>query len=432
MTKQSDLSKFAWLKIAVPSVAVTCLVTLAIANLGDQQKDIDYRINNLSDVSSKQFQLTLENMMGPTFTRGNRIQALQNGDEIFPSMLEAIRNAKKTINFESYIYVGGKIGDAFIDALSERARAGVKVKMLIDWVGSQKIDDERIARITEAGVDVKKFHPPGWFSMTRMNNRTHRKILVVDGVVGFTGGVGISDEWLGKASDPEHWRDSHYRVVGPAVGQLQAAFTDNWLATSPQVLLGAEYFPLIEENGPSTAQVFKSSPREGAASALLMYMMSIAASKKELLIANAYFIPSKITLHALLDARKRGVRIAVIVPGPFVDSKVTQMASRSTWGELLEAGVEIYEYQPTMFHCKYMIVDQQWMSVGSTNFDDRSFRLNSEENLNILDKDFAEIQARVFAEDLKNSKRVSLDQWRARPILEKTEDFVVSLFSSQL
>jgi cardiolipin synthase len=423
--------KLAWLKIAVPSALITAIATLAIANLGDQQKDLDYDLSEMSGVASKQFQLTMENMMGPSYTSGNRIVAYQNGDEIFPPMLEAIRAAKKTINFESYVYVGGKIGDEFVAALSECARRGVHVKVLIDWVGSQRVD-EQIETMHAAGVDVKKFHPLGWFTITRMNNRTHRKLLIVDGRIGFTGGVGISDDWTGKGDSPHHWRDTHYRVIGPAVGQMQAAFTDNWLATSPEVLHGDDYFPELKPDGPSVAQVFKSSRREGAASALLMYLIAIAAAKDEILIANAYFIPSKITLRSLLEARKRGVRVRVIVPASVEGNEVTDMASKATWGELLEAGVEIYEFQPTMYHCKFLIVDRQWMSVGSTNFDDRSFRLNDEANLNILDPEFAKSQVAVFEADLASSKRVSLEDWRERPLAEKAEDWFVSLFSSQL
>lgn len=420
-----------WLCYVLPTSFLTVLATLVVANLGDQQQDIAYRIRDVPPVTDPQFQRTMENMMGPTFTQGNRVTAYQNGDEIFPAMLGAISGARRTINFESYIYLSGRIGDQFIAALSERAKAGVKVHLLLDWAGS-KLDEEAENRMRAAGVEIRKYHPLSWYSLSRLNNRTHRKILVVDGKVGFTGGVGISDDWLGNAESPAQWRDSHYRVVGPVVGQLQAAFTDNWLATSPQVLHEEEYFPWIRPDGPSRAQVFKSSPREGAASSQLMHLMSIAAARKSIRIANPYFVPGELALEALLEARRRGVRVEVIVPGEHIDLKAVRYASRALWGPLLEAGVEIHEFQPTMFHCKLMIIDDAWVSVGSTNFDDRSFRLNSESNLNIVDPRFAAQQVAVFDADRARSRRITLEAWRSRPGSEKALEKLASVFSNQL
>ena len=417
--------------LVLVSVLTTVIITLITTNLSSQQNPIDYQFKGVDAIDTADFRRSMENMMGPTFTLGNQITAFQNGDEIFPPMLAAIRAAKKNINFESYIYVGGRIGQEFVDALCERARAGVAVHLLIDWVGSQHVD-QLIEQLEAAGVNVKKYHPLRWYAITRMNNRTHRKLLIVDGTVGFTGGVGISDDWLGHAQDPDHWRDSHYRVHGPAVGQLQAAFTDNWLSTSSEVLQGNDYFPKLAAAGPSIAEVFKSAPREGADSSELMYMMSIYAARHEILIANSYFVPSPLSMKALLAARTRGVKIRIITPGPHMDSETVRFASHSHWGELLQAGIEIAEYQPTMYHCKFMIVDREWTTVGSTNFDIRSFKLNSESNLNIEDSKFALEQVAVFDNDWKNSKQYSFEEWRDRSWKERAGEALASLVEKQL
>jgi cardiolipin synthase len=289
-----------------------------------------------------------------------------------------------------------------------------------------------IDRLRNAGVEVRFFHPLGWFTITRMNNRTHRKLLIVDAKIGFTGGVGISDDWEGDGKTPGRWRDSHFKVVGPVVGQLQSTFTDDWVATSPNVLYGKEYFPPIEPVGSVRAQMFKSAPREGAASAELMYLLAIRAAKREILLQYAYFVPGELALKSLHDARARGVRIRLIVPGAQVDSEWTRLASRQNYGELLEDGVEIYEYQPALYHVKAMVIDDAFASVGSTNFDDRSFRLNSEANLNVFDEGFARTLKTAFEADLALSKRVTLEEWKRRSLKEKTLGALVTLIDNQL
>jgi cardiolipin synthase len=265
-----------------------------------------------------------------------------------------------------------------------------------------------------------------------MNNRTHRKLLVVDGKVGFTGGVGIADEWSGHAQDADHWRDSHYLLEGPAVAQMQAAFMDNWIKTSGKVVQGVEYFPPLAPAGDALAQVFISSPSGGGDSMQLMYLLSITAAEHTIDLAAAYFVPDDLTRRAIRSALSRGVKIRIIVPGKKVDDLVVRQASRSNWGELLQAGAEIYEYQPAMFHCKTMIVDSQLASVGSTNFDNRSFRLNEEANLNVYDKPFAERLEDVFEEDLKQSRRITYQSWKNRPWHEKVLEKLSSFASSQL
>jgi cardiolipin synthase A/B len=254
----------------------------------------------------------------------------------------------------------------------------------------------------------------------------------VDGKVGFTGGAGIADEWSGNAQDEKHWRDTHFRLEGPVVGQMQAAFMENWIEVTGKVLHGEAYFPKLEPAGSELGQFFISSPGGGGESMQLMYLMSIAAAARTLRFSAAYFVPDDNEVRMLVDALKRGVRVQIIAPGPITDSKVVRRASRSTWGKLLAAGAEIYEYQPTFYHCKVMIVDDVWVSVGSTNFDTRSFSVNDEANLNVYDRDFALAQVRVFDDDLRRSRRISLEEWQGRPWTERLWEHTVGLLSSQL
>jgi cardiolipin synthase len=397
-----------------------------------REKNISHRIEPLYGVADEQFERSMGGLLQPEIRHGNRVTPLLNGDRIFPAMLGAIRSARRTITFETFIYWSGGIGREFADALAERARAGVKVHVVLDWLGSKKMDERYVREMEAAGVEVMRYHPLRWFNAWRVNHRTHRKLLVVDGAIGFTGGVGIADEWTGNAQDPGHWRDSHFMLEGPAVAQMQAAFMDNWMKTHDRVLHGEEYFPPLQQTGSCKAQVFRSSPAEGSESVRLMYLMSVACARHSVRIASAYFVPDDLSVRTLVDAAKRGVKVEVIVPGEHIDTHVVRRAGRSRWGPLLEAGVEIYEYAPTMFHCKVMVVDGRWTSVGSTNFDNRSFRLNDEANLNVLDEDFARTQAEVFERDKARSRRVTLEDWRNRPWTEKVKERAAGLLRAQL
>ena len=415
----------------IAAVVLTALTTLVLLNLRAEKK-IDVRPTHLYAVADPQFLRSMGVLLGPPLIDGNRVETLLNGDQIFPSMLSAIAGAKRTIDFETYIYWSGEIGKRFAEALAERARAGVKVNVLVDWLGSQKMDSDSIATMEQAGVDFRKYRPLRWYNLARVNNRTHRKLLVVDGRVGFTGGVGIADNWTGHAEDPKHWRDNHYRLEGPAVAQMQAAFMDNWTKVSGVVLHGDPYFPPLKPAGPMYAQVFQSSSQGGAESMHLMYLLSIAAATKTIDLAMAYFVPDAVTSEALVSAMQRGVKVRLILPGEIIDTDFVRNASRASWGPLLQAGALIYEYQPTMYHVKLLIVDGLWSSVGSTNFDARSFRLNDEANLNVYDADFARTQTATFDADLKHSRQITYQQWEARPWHEKLKERAAALFSSQL
>jgi cardiolipin synthase len=306
------------------------------------------------------------------------------------------------------------------------------VHVLIDGVGSGKIEEAYVEQMKQAGVQLVRYNPPRWFTIGRLNNRTHRKLIVVDGVVGFTGGVGIADQWLGNAQDGTHWRDTHFRVEGPVVAQMQGAFMDNWTEETGVVLHGEVYFPAPKPAGDVRAQIFTSSPGGGSDSMQLMYLLSIAAARKSIVISAAYFVPDNVEVDTLVAALKRGVGVRIIVPGEHIDAEIVRKASRARWGALLDAGAEIYEYQPTMFHCKVMVVDGLWTSVGSTNFDNRSFSVNDEANLNIYDREFARQQLRIFDEDLKRARRITREAWRNRPWTEKLWEHALSLTGSQL
>jgi cardiolipin synthase len=420
----------------VTTIVVTAILTgLAVVlalNFATPEKQLERKIEHRYAVADPQFRREMSVMLGPSIIPGNHVVDLQNGAEIFPAMLEAIRGATKTITFETYIYWEGEVGQWFADALSERARAGVDVNVTIDWVGSASMDQAQLQQMEDAGVHIVRYRPLHWYHLARMNNRTHRKLLVVDGRVGFTGGVGIGDPWQGNAQDPDHWRDMHFRIEGPAVAQFQAAFNDNWIKTTGQVLNGVDYFPALEPAGSMDAHLFISSPAGGSESMHLMYLMSIAAAERSIDLAAAYFIPDDLITKALVAARQRGVRIRVLVPGKNTDSDAARFASKAGWGPLLLAGVEIYEYEPTMFHNKMLIVDRELVSVGSTNFDLRSFQLNDEASLNVYDKAFAERMTVVFERDLLPTRHYTYQVWKERPLKEKLAEALLLPLKSQL
>ncbi|WP_010460338.1 phospholipase D-like domain-containing protein [Acidovorax radicis] len=431
MPKAAHRRRSTMLTVLLTALATGALVLLAL-NFTAGEKKVQQQLPRLYSTAHPQFERALGSLLGPGIVGGNEVTELLNGDQIFPPMLAAIQAAQKSVTFETYIYWSGDIGKQFADALSERARAGVPVHVLLDWVGSAKMEESYLAEMKEAGVQIEKFHKPHWYNLARLNNRTHRKLLVVDGQVGFTGGVGIAPEWTGHAQDPEHWRDSHYLVRGPAVAQMQATFLDNWLKVTGKVLHGEAYFPAIAAAGTQKAQMFSSSPSSGSESMQLMYHLAITAAERSLDLSVAYFVPDELTHKLLMDALARGVRVRLVTPGEHTDTETVKAASRATWGSLLQAGAEIYEYGPTMYHCKVMIVDQLLVSVGSTNFDNRSFRLNDEANLNVYDAMFAQRQTQVFEDDLKRSRRVTYEAWRDRPLREKVYEMLTGWMRSQL
>jgi cardiolipin synthase len=431
MTK-SRLTPRSRAAIAVAAVVATLVIVWLSANLATGEKKVAHRIEHTYGVQDPRFLHTMGVLLGPPVVTGNDYHLLLNGDRIFPAMLAAIRGARRTVDFETYIYWSGDIGKEFADALAERAKAGVAVHVMLDWVGAAKMGKAMLNEMQQAGVEIQRYHKPSWTGLGKLNNRTHRKLLIVDGTVGFTGGVGIAPEWTGNAQDPDHWRDSHYQVEGPVVAQMQAVFMDNWMKTTGAVLHDAAYFPDVQRAGDGAAQVFMSSSNGGSTSMELMYLLAITSAEHTIRLSSAYFVPNDVAIGSIIEATQRGVKVQIITPGKFIDSEAVRQASRAKWGPLLEAGVEIYEYQPTMYHVKTMIVDDYMVSVGSTNFDDRSFRLNDEANLNIYDGAFAKEQVEAFDADLKSSKRITLQAWQARRWHEKAMEKLASLLDSQL
>ena len=417
-------------RIAAAALA-TVLIVLLVLNLSVGDKQVDARVQPLYGVADPQFRRAMGSILGPALLPGNRVQALVNGSEAFPAMLRAIGSARRSVTLETYIFWSGRIGQEFADALAERARAGVRVHLLLDWIGG-RLDDSLLARMERDGVRVRRYNAPRWNNLDRLNSRTHRKLLIVDGTVGFTGGMGIADQWTGNAQDPQHWRDTHFRLEGPAVAQMQSAFIDNWLQATGEVLHGEDYLPPLQTAGSELAQVFTSSPGGGAESMQLMYLLSIGAARESIRISASYFVPDEVALNELAAALARGVRVQIILPGEHMDRPVVRRASRAGWGKLLAGGAEIYEYEPTMYHAKVLIVDARWVSVGSTNFDNRSFAINDEANLNILDAAFAQRQVALFEDDLARARRVTLEEWRSRSLFDEAVDFAASLLSSQL
>lgn len=397
----------------------------------ERGKHFRTEVASLYSAASPEFRQATGSLLGPNFVAGNKIVTLANGDQIFPAMLKAIRGAQRSIDFETYVFWDGDIARQFSEALAERARAGVKVNAILDAQGTSRMGVENLARLQDAGVNVEKYHSILWWDIRRFNNRSHRKLLIIDGKIAFVGGVGIANEWAGNAQSPEHWRDNHYKVTGPVVAQLQGIFMDNWLKTRGEVLHGSEYFPPLAASGSYLAQGFKSSPRLGDNNITLMYLLAIASAQETLRIENAYFLPDALTRRGLEAAARRGVRVEVIMPGKHIDQKLVRAASRRHWPELLKAGVKLYEYQPTMVHVKLMIVDDIFVSVGSGNFDNRSVRLNDEANLDVLDRGFAREQIRLFERDKGHSREITGDQ-KGGLTLPQPIDQAAGLASPQL
>ncbi|MDQ3198209.1 MAG: phospholipase D-like domain-containing protein [Verrucomicrobiota bacterium] len=412
------------------TAAVSSLFTLFVArNFFPAEKKIGHKITANYTIGDDVFVRTMGHLLGPPLVNGNKITPLENGEQIFPAMLAGIRSAERTLTFENFLWKEGEISDAFAAAFSERARAGVKVHFLQDAMGSNAVHGRAIEKMKRAGVEVEIFR---FVHFSRFNYRTHRKILVIDGKEGFIGGVGIADAWKGDGRTHGLWRDSHYGVKGPVVAQLQQAFMDNWMETRAVLLHGDAYFPRQEEAGDQLCQIFKSSAGEGSDSARLMLLVSIAAAREKIRIANAYFIPDDLTMQTLIDALHRGVKVDIITPGPDIDAYNVRAVGKARWQPLLEAGARFYEYQPARFHCKYLLVDDCWASVGSANLDNRSMSLNEESNLNVLDKEFVAAHIRVFEEDKSHSHEVTLADWRRRPREEKIRGLAFAIFRSQM
>ncbi len=408
------------------------LIGIILLNMWPKEKRLQQRLQHVSAVDSVQFRREIGTLLGASVVEGNAVADFQNGVEFFPAMLASIRGAQHSINMETYIYWSGTIAKEFADALIERAHAGVKVHVLADWLGSTRMKPELVDQLRAGGVRFAYYHPLYWYSLNRINNRTHRKLLIVDGAVAFNGGAGIADEWNGNATQSDHWRDMQFRVEGPAAAQMQAIFADNWLTAAGETLLGEDYYPVTPRAGDVAVQAFASSPDGGSINMQLLYLMAINGARHSIDLESAYFVPGDLAMTALKDALRRGVKVRIVVPGPYVDSRVVRNASQQQWGELLRAGARLYQFQPTLFHNKLMVVDGYLTIGGSANFDNRSFQLNDESNLNIHDRAFAEHMTGVIDADIARSREMTLAQWRERPWTQRAFDWLSAQAASQL
>jgi cardiolipin synthase len=347
-------------------------------------------------------------------------------------MLESIRGAKRTINFEAFLFHSGEIGTKFIDALIDRAKAGVEVRIILDGIGSgSDLNNSDVKKLTDGGCKFAYYHPTKALRVDRLNRHTHRRVLVVDGKVAFTGGVGFADEWQGDGAKPDNWREVHAKLEGPMVAQLQSAFQQHWLAETGEMLTGDGHFPVLQPTGNLKVQVTTSDEFTVAALPLIQ-AVSLAAAEKTIYITNPYCTPTDEQIYLLGEAVKRGVEVKMILPGKHNDQPATKAAGRGSYGKLLEAGVKIYEFTPTMIHSKTMVVDGMFSMFGTSNLDARSSLINEEIDVTVYDASFGAEMDRVFREDLKNSKEYKLEDFKKRPLKERFTEWIVYPFHSQL
>ena len=382
-------------------------------------------------VDSSEFITTVAGASGSPFLEGNSLELLNNGDAFYPPMLAAIEGAQSSITVEAYIYWAGEIGLTFARALAARAQAGVRVKILLDAIGSASIGNEILAVMEDGGCQVAWFNPIRWYTIGRFNNRTHRKSLIIDGRVAFTGGAGIADHWRGNASGPDEWRDMQIRLEGPAVVPLQSGFAHNWQQTTGELVTGADYYPVIDPAGPLAVQTLLSSPETGSSSVRTMYYLSIVCARKSILIANPYFVPDPVAIETLVDAKRRGVDVRIMVSGTRNDAWLARHNSVRLFGALLAAGIEILEYNHTMLHQKTMVVDGVWVTIGTTNFDNRSFAHNDESNVCLYDHPTAARLHAIFQDDLRGCERVTAERWRRRGVWPRLQELLASLLQEQ-
>jgi cardiolipin synthase len=361
-------------------------------------------------------------LVGGGLSGGNSFRVLSNGDQIFPAMLDAIAGARHRIVLETYIYKSGEVAEKFSSALEAAARRGVDVSLVVDYFGSDSMSDEDVKRLRAAGCKVATFNESRWYTLEEVNYRTHRKILVVDGEIAFTGGVGIADYWLGHAQDPDHWRDTQIELRGPIARLLEGAFYENYIETDGVVTPAADEGDLSTAISEGDSLVVRSAPSGGSSDLKRLYLLSIAIARRKIDIQSPYFIVDSSGAWSLKEALGRGVRVRVLMESDMTDAEPVKYSSRAGYEELLEAGAELYEYQPTMMHAKVMLVDEQWSMFGSANFDNRSLELNDELNVIVRNRELVGRFAADFEKDLKHSHRITLEEWQHRSWLERSRE----------
>ena len=406
-----------WLEVA-GAVFLAWLVLVFLFTPG-----INYHLSHRTPVHDVGFLYTVQSACQAALHHGNEVRVFTNGPAFYPAMLEAIRGASRSVNMECYIFQPGRIADQFVEALSERARHGVNVTLVVDAIGSLSFWGRPLRRLRDAGCRVESYQRLRWYSLARINNRTHRELLILDGRVAFLGGAGVADWWAepsGTRTRKRHgWRDTMARVEGPIVAALQGVAAENWLECCGEILTGPEYFPNLERAGDTTAFVVKSSPSDRATASRVTFQLLMEGADHHIRITTPYFLPDRALRRAIVEIATRGVAVSVIVPGRKTDQRWVRLASRRMWGDLLRAGVRIYEYRRVMIHAKVLIVDELWSVLGTTNIDNRSFEHNDEVNIAMRDPAVAARLLEDYARDIRDSDEVTLERWQRRPIWEK-------------
>lgn len=414
-------------------IAILLMAALLLAGVFAPMPN--YRISGAHELpanDSHEFLVILESLVDAKVNRTGNLEVLTNGPSFYSAELDAIRAARRSINLEAYIFQKGVISSQYVQAMAERARAGVQVNLVIDAFGSLSATKAFFKPLTDAGGKVRRYNGLAWYRLSRLDNRTHRELLIVDGKIGFIGGAGIADQWYSGKNGKPRWRDTVVRVEGEAVPNLQSTFAENWLAASGELLVGETYFPEIDCPHPTTILVINSTPTVGGSTrARVLFQLLLSTAKQNIWITTPYFLPDRSLMQELCRAVERGVKVRILVPGRKSDHLVTRSTSRGGYGKLLEAGAEVYEYQPAMIHAKVMCVDSLWAVVGSTNFDNRSFGLNDEVNLVVRDAAVAHRLESDMEADLKQSRRISLEEWRHRAVTERATELLGWVFERQ-
>jgi cardiolipin synthase len=384
---------------------------------------INYHLSRRTSIHDTGFLYTLQSTCQAALHHGNEIRVFTNGRSFYPAMIASIRDARRSVNLECYIFQPGRVADQFIEALAERSRAGVNVTITVDAIGSLFFWGRPVRRLRQAGCRIASYQSVRWYSLARLNNRTHRELLIVDGQVAFVGGAGIADWWADPPGDSggrrRAWRDTMARVEGPVVAALQGVAAENWLECCGEILTGPEYFPNLDAVGTTTAFVVKSSPSDRATASRVTFQLLMEGADQHVRIATPYFLPDRALRRALVELARRGVAVSVIVPGRHTDQRWVRLASRRMWGELLRAGIRLYEYRDVMIHAKILIVDDLWAVIGTTNIDNRSFEHNDEVNVAMRDPAVAARLLEDYARDVRDSDEVTLERWQRRPVWEK-------------
>ena len=424
---------FVFLAILVPTWLfvlgfIASLVLAAYLLGGIVGSSPEYRINGAQEMlpnHSRDFLNLLEALSDAKANRTGNLEIIANGPNFYPAILDAMRAAQRSICLEAYVFHKGEIARQYVETLAERARAGVEVNLTLDAFGSANAGKSFFRPLLEAGGRVRRYNGLSWYRILRIDNRTHREIVIIDGKTAFVGGAGVADQWYTGVRGNPRWRDTMVRVEGEAVPNLQATFAENWLASSGELLVREAYFPVIQCPNPTTSLVVNSTPTVGGSTrARVLFQLLLASARQTIDLTTPYFLPDQSLMRELCRAVERGVKLRILVPGRKADHLLTRSTSRGGYGPLLEAGAEVYEYQPSMIHAKILCVDRLWAVVGSTNFDNRSFGINDEVNLAVRDPAVAQRLENDMANDLAQSRRISLEDWRRRPVSERATELL--------